>query len=63
MLVGLFLVRFSFKFFCLYRVARTLSWLHVGFLLHVKYTVSYAVTCVIGSHICALAVTNLAIQI
>jgi len=40
MLIGLFLVRFSFKFSVWFRVVE-ISWLPVSFCLHVKYTVLY----------------------
>jgi len=41
MLLGLFLVRFSLIF--LFVPCGGLSWLHVSFLLHVKYTLLYRV--------------------
>jgi len=39
MLLGLFLVRFKKSF--LFIPCGGLSWLHVSFFLHVKYTISY----------------------
>jgi len=41
MLLDLFLVRFSLIF--LFVPCGGLSWLHVSFLLHVKYTLSYRI--------------------
>ena len=42
MLLDLFLVRFFFFNF-LFVPCGGLSWLHVSFLLHVKYTISYRI--------------------
>jgi len=44
MLLDLFLVSFFFNF--LFVQCDGLSWLHVSFLLHVKYTLSYRIVTV-----------------